>query len=93
MRTNELVADKPADQTGLVTFSDLEWARSTSAGAVFAATTAIMTIVMLTLHLLTEIGMLRGVLTTLRWVGAAHARVCRGFVRGVCRLPRHRFAS
>ena len=35
-----MVTDKPADQAGPVTFSDLEWARSTSAGGVFAATTA-----------------------------------------------------
>ena len=82
-----MVADAPADQTGLVTHSELDWARSTDAGAIFAAITAMMTIIMLTLHLLTEIGMLRGVITTLRWVVTAHLRAGRGLVRRVCRLP------
>ena len=61
--------------------------RSTDAGAIFAATTAMMTIIMLTLHLLTEIGMLRGVITTLRWIIAAQSRMCRGLMRGLYRLP------
>ena len=82
-----MVTDKPANQTGLVTSSDLEWARSTSTGAIFAATTAIMIIVMLILHLLNEVGMLRSVRTTLCWVSAAHMRVGRGIVRAACRLP------
>ena len=82
-----MVADAPADQTGLVTHSELDWARSTDAGAIFAAITAMITIIMLTLHLLTEIGMLRGVITTLRWVVTAHLRAGRGLVRRVCRLP------
>jgi len=82
-----MVADAPADQTGLVTHSELDWARSTDAGAIFAATTAMMTIIMLILHLLTEIGMLRGVITTLRWIIAAQSRVCRSLMRGLYQLP------
>ena len=86
-RTARMLTGIAADQTGLVIRSELDWANSTDVGALFAAIMAIVTIVMLTLHLLAEIGMLRGVITALRWINTAHARVYRGLVRGLYRLP------
>ena len=82
-----MVTGTPTDAAALVVHSDLDWARSVSSGAIFTAFMALTTMVALTLHILSEFGMLRLATAMLRRLNAAHARACLNLGRTMRRLP------
>ena len=63
--------------TSVTPYSEFDWARSTDMGSIFAATTALMTMILVTAHLLSELGALRLVVVTTRRFNAMHRDVCR----------------
>ena len=82
-----LIMGAELNGTSVIPYSEFDWARSTDMGSIFAATTALMTMILVTAHLLSELGALRLVVITARRFNAMHRDVCRRLGLGLRQLP------